>query len=198
MKYWINNKQKQDKIIAITEKVIYTSSPSESDFIEFRKELQLGKLPKRLSGIKFSRIRKIEFEDEKPKFEIHYDKKDILDIQVSNPQVKEEIKATLEKVGPQVLERTTSKRSLFEKGYKNLVGILITSFITYYAFDIALNLKQGWEYETAGLGGILVGIAEITGELGVLTIGGIILTIIIINLVSKIKNNALVDRFKYK
>jgi len=59
-------------------------------------------------------------------------------------------------------------------------------------------MKNGWEYEAAGIGGILVGIADTTGEIGTLAIGGVVLALIVINLVFQLKDKALIDRFEYK
>lgn len=197
MKYWINKAQVEDQIIVITEEVFYSYSPREKELMEFQNSLRLGKIPEKISGMAFSRIRKINFPENKNKIEIHYDKKDILEVLIQSAAKKEEIKEALENVGPDYNFRGMVSDTIFEKSYKNIIGIFITIFLVYVTFEMAVDMENGWEYEANGLEVLLIGLAETTGKVGVLAIGAIILTLLIVNLYLKLQDKTPIETFEY-
>lgn len=197
MKYWINKTQKEDKVILITNDVFYTYNPSEKDLIAFQNELRLNKIPTQLSGMQFSRIRHIDFEDEKNCIEIHYDRKDILEVLVPNLSIKNEIKEALVSIGPNNFQREQTQKTFLEKASKYGIAILITSFLTFLTYNIAVDLENGDEYTGDGLGSILIGISETTGSYGALFLGLLINCMIILIGFPKIQHSPTIDRFLY-
>ncbi|MFT5648206.1 MAG: hypothetical protein ACI976_002904 [Aureispira sp.] len=197
MKYWINKTQKEDKVIVITNDVFYTYSPNEKDLIAFQNELRLNKIPTQLSGMQFARIRHIDFEDGKNRIEIHYDKKDILEVLVPNLSIKSEIKEALVSIVPSDFLREQTQKTFLEKASKYGIAILITSFVTFLTYNIAVDLENGDEYAGDGLGSILIGISETTGPYGALFLGLLINCIIILIAFPKIQHSPTIDRFWY-
>lgn len=197
MKYWINKTQKEDKIIVITNEVFYTYSPNDKDLSTFQNELRLGKIPARLSGIKFSRMSHIDFEDGKNSIEIHYDKKDVLEILVPNINIKNEIKDALVNIGPDNLQRDQTQKTFLEKASKYGIAMLITFAITLMTYNVAVEMESGTEYVGAGLGDLLIGLAEVTGPYGALVLGLFINCIIMLLAYPKIQHSPSIDRFWY-
>jgi hypothetical protein len=197
MKYWINKTQKEDKIIVVTNEVFYTYSPNEKDLIAFQNELRLNKIPTRLSGIQFSRISHIDFEDGKNHLEIYYDKKEVSKVVVPNLIIKNEIKEALVAIGPDDLQRDQTQKTFLEKASKYGIAMLITSFVTFFTYNVAVEMENGTEYIGAGLGGLLIGLSEVTGPYGALLLGLLINSIILLIAIPKIQQAPTIDRFWY-
>lgn len=197
MKYWINKTQKEDKIIVITNEIFYTYSPNDKDLLAFQNELRLGKIPARLSGIQFFRIKHIDFEDGKNSLEIHYDKKDVLEVLMPNLIVKNEIKDALVNIGPDNLQRDQLQKTFLEKFSKYGIAMLITSVITFLTYSIAIEMENGTEYTGAGLGDLLIGLSQTTGPYGALLLGLFVNVIIMLLAYPKIKHSPTIDRFWY-
>lgn len=198
MKYWINLKPSEEKIIAIANNVFYTSSPSENQTNQFKAELQRGIIPEKLTGTPFNQIKTIDFEDSRNKIILYYGK-DNQEVFVSDKRIRAEIKEALENIAPQYLSRETFTKSKLQISTKPLIGIFVVSALTFWIHGIAVDIQSGAEYTSEGaFGNLFLGLAEIGGTLGVIAIGAFVILVILYKLYTNIKEPLVVERFVYR
>jgi hypothetical protein len=157
----------------------------------------LGKIPAKLSGIQFFRIRHIDFEDGKNHLEIYYDKKEVIKVLVPNLMVRNEIKEALVSIGPSNLQRDQTQKTFLEKVSKYGIAMLITSLITFLTYSMAVEMENGTAYAGDGLGSLLIGLSETTGPYGALLLGLLINSLILLLAYPKMQHSPTIDRFWY-
>ena len=197
MKFWINEKDKSTNIIVISKEVFYLYNPNERTLREFRDDLILGKIPAKLSGIAFARIRKIDFEEGKDSFEIHYDQKDKRKINLPNSIIKAEIQEALETDGAPYLDRKITEKGFFERSYGYWSAILAVGFITFVSCMMAVEMDKGFEFTSGGLANVPIAIAAYMGTIGSLFLGISLIALILLRLFFVLKTKKTFDRFIY-
>ncbi len=166
MKYWISHTGK-DKLIVITDEVIYNFNPNNKQLKEFEKELVNGIVPSRLTGIPIQYIQIISSKSNSTKIEISHSKKDQfkLDLAENKSEILNYLKA--DKINaPQYLEKDLG---LLNRIQKPLIAFLIVAALSYFAYDTAINLEQGHTYEFSGRSFglvMIILIAELSNKLG--------------------------------
>lgn len=199
MKYWINLQKGEDKVIGINKEVFYFSSPNETQLNEFKYDLQMGKIPRHLTGTPFSLIRCIDFEEGSSKIVLYYNRKDDQKLFISDEKIRSELKDALEKIGPTYQARTIFTKSKIELSFRPLMGMLITSLLTYYIYTIAIDLEMGYTYTAnGGLSNLYIGLAETAGKYGVLAIGSVVLLLLSFVLYKKLKTPVIIEQFLYR
>lgn len=197
MKYWINLKPNEEKIIAIANGIFYTSSPSENQTNQFKAELQRGIIPERLTGTPFNQIKTIDFEDSRSKIILHC-ANDSQEILVSDKRIRSEIKGALENITPKYLSRETFTKSKLQISTKPLIGIFVVSALTFWIHGIAVDIQTGAKYTSEdAFGNLFLGLAEMGGTAGVLGIGAFVISVISYKLYTNLKEPLVVEQFKY-
>jgi len=178
MKYWKCTKG-NDKLIVIDEEVIYNYNPSTNELVEFERELKRGIIPSSLTGVPISYIKKIISNDKSNIIKIFHgeDNETIVDARENKLKIIKYINDND--------KRNPSYSEYPEKWYvairKPFIGLLVLIGLTYYMYDIAYYMELGYEYEIggrrargAGIGGLILGLAEILGSKGVIILGSIL------------------------
>jgi len=168
MKYWIFE-QSSDKLIAITDTVIYNNNPSSVKLREFEEELSIGSIPKKLTGTPIAYLKRIVSRSGTGEATLFYGKDNelTLDFGDNKKDIFEYLKTNTSREAKYIEEA----ESIFSKLYKPGIGLAIIGFLSLYVYDIASNIELGYSYTVTGgrlsgqaTGSLLVGLAEVLGS----------------------------------
>ncbi|GAA4275132.1 hypothetical protein U6A24_17335 [Aquimarina gracilis] len=177
MKYWITNSG-NDKVIVITNDVIYNANPSRKKINSYTRELEKGNIPKQITGVPIYQIKSIRIDNHSDKIYIIKNNKDQDEIDLDTRNNKMEIFNYLKSEifsDKKVLDYV---QSVGTRLFKQIVPLAVILFFTFLTYSYAQDLEIGYEYQITGhrtrgvaTGGILLGIADTLGSTGVLLLG---------------------------
>ncbi|MEH0154086.1 hypothetical protein V6R21_08040 [Limibacter armeniacum] len=199
MKYWVS-KSGNDKLIVVSDDVIYNFNPGLNQLYLFEEELRQGKIPKKLTGTPLSYIRSISSKVGSPKIQLNYGKDSELLIHAG--EHKKEIFSYLKDGLSLQPKYVLEEESFFTRAKNPLIMLLITLGVVIFSYDYAKNMELGYTYEIRGrigvLGGLSLGLAEILGSEGVLFFGTLISGISTVFIWKAFRNKGFIEKLIYK
>ena len=183
MKYWLG-KDKETKIVAITDNAISCGSPSYEKFQAYSLKLINGKIPTELFSIPVAYVKKIEMKDMENTIKIYFGQESCEVITVSKVDKKMEIFEALKNLSPKLIY-AQKKVGKFGAAKKPLLALLILSVLFGISYYMAMLIENNELYGDQIA--LLLAIASL-GTKTILKIFGVILTIASISIYKRMSN----------
>ena len=191
-KIWEIKDSKSNRIIAIHDQCIYKGNPKKDhDYLNDKQTDQL----KELFGIPFSYLRKIENQSGTDKIILHYGNDSVEDLNIKDQTLKQEVFEYLKSHIPN-FHYTKRLPSVFQYTKGQILACLTVLFLFIRTAYLAHQIESGVVYEIVGskksIASILLVIAHL-GTIKVYIIFLILLSLIIFNLIRKLKSRSEIE-----
>jgi len=187
-KIWINNEDREDRIIAIGNKTIYKLNPKSYNISQNVTDLENDNIPKEALSIPFSYIRKIQYKEGTKYIRILFGKESQENFRINDIQKRFEIFKYFKENIPKT-KYEFEKYHPFKAAKKPIIAVSITLLLFLWTLYLAGEIEKGYEYEIVGgsgasITGIVLGLANL-GIVNIILIFGSLLTIGIIAIIRK-------------
>lgn len=159
-KTWHNKPAKEDNFIVCTDQKICRLRVGEFDYGIIQNELSKGVLNAKFTCLPIRYFKKVEYREDDDKLRLYYGKDSEEAILVSDTATRKDIFDYLSaNTNPKKVEIKTP--SFFQRTKKPLIALCVLIVLFSCVYMLIEELKQGHQYEGAGLGGLILGLAHL-------------------------------------
>lgn len=196
MKIWMSDEENDRFVIIFYESIIYWGKPKKDEIEDIKHNLNMGIIPKNITGIPLSYIKQIRKDNSKTYIEVLYNKDSSEHLRVKNKIIKNEIfeyfKLNINNSGFFI-----DHYSKIRIGRKPLIAMLVVTAIFLWSYNIASGIENGNDYKIVGsyrsLASVVLMIAAL-GTKNVCMIFGCLFAISLTSFILKIRKPKMVEK----